>query len=102
MKRFVTASTALFLLGLCLAVSSVQAQESKSEELIIITATNQPLLSLRDAADFVRANPPAVLFNEIPNFHLGDDTRAVDGGNVLGSDQRCYPAISYQLSAVSL
>ena len=64
------------VLLVCLFCADRPAQAQRSE-IIVLTATNNPLPSLQAAADFTRNNPPLILFNEIPNFTLGEDTRAV-------------------------
>ena len=81
MRRFVIAGA--ILLGLGLAALPAQAQDI---EIVVLTSTNRPLSSLRDAAAASRQRPPLILYNEVPNFHLENDNRAQKGGPDVTQD----------------
>ena len=84
MKRYTTLLFCLFVAGLFLGTTAASAQGGG--EIIAISAENNPLPSLQDAANFVRNNPPVILFNEVPNYDFREDTRAQIGDDNLGAD----------------
>ena len=87
MKRFAT--TGIIMLLVCLFCADQPAWAQQSDP-IVLTSPNRPLASLRDAAEYIRNNPPLDLLNEIPNFYFKEDDRTAAEGNI-GRDPLLQP-----------